>query len=53
VADEVQPLLVAAALSRTLARILEEVEAVDDGVRASAVDLADRIQAALEASPRN
>lgn len=51
VADEVQPLLVAAALSRTLVRVLDEVEddAVDDGLRAAATRVADSLEAALEA----
>jgi hypothetical protein len=52
VADGVQPLLVAAALSRTLVHVLDEVddEAVDDGLRAAAAEVADRIEAALGAS---
>jgi hypothetical protein len=51
VADEVQPLIVAAALGRTLTRVLDEVddEAVDAELRADAAELADRLEAVLEA----
>jgi len=51
VGDEVQPLIVAAALSRTLARVLDEVDddAVDGELRADAAHLADRLEAAVDA----
>jgi hypothetical protein len=50
VAEELQPLLVAAALSRTLVRVLDEVEddAVEDDLRAAAANVAERLEAALD-----
>jgi hypothetical protein len=51
VADEVQALIIAAALSRTLARVLDEVddETVDAELRGDAAELARRLDEAVEA----
>jgi hypothetical protein len=52
VTDQVPPLLVAAALCRTLAEILERIDdpSVDAAARTAARELAERLERAVEAT---